>query len=166
MGLFDRLLGRDRTPDRDADGPAPGMADFDSERRRAEAAGSFDGRHFTEWAPDVDRLRKDGQTEASLALAYRCIDATEAQDAVDGHGVAPGYYWDAAVALRTLGRLDEEVTVLERYLPRAGGRNPNFEDRLRKALELRDAAANATDPACPACGTILDAPPKSRGKCP
>jgi hypothetical protein len=166
MGLLDRLLGRDRKPEQSVNEPAPGMADFDAERRRAEAAGSFDGKHFTEWAPVVDQLRKDGRTEESLTLAYRCIDATEAQDAVDGNGVAPGYYWDAAVALRTLGRLDEEVTVLERYLRRPGGRNPNFEDRLRKAVELRDASANATDPACPVCGTVLDSPPKSRGKCP
>lgn len=166
MGLLDRLLGRDRKPEQSIDEPAPGMADFDAERRRADAAGSFDGKHFTEWPPVVDQLRKDGRTEESLALAYRCIDATEAQDAVDGHGVAPGYYWDAAVALRTLGRHDEEVTVLERYLSRAGGRNPNFEDRLRTAVDLRDAAVNATYPACPACGTVLDSPPKSRGKCP
>jgi predicted RNA-binding Zn-ribbon protein involved in translation (DUF1610 family) len=166
MGLLDRLLGRDRKPELVADEPAPGMADFDAERRRAEAAGSFDGKHFTEWAPEVDRLRKEGQFEESLVLAYRCIDATEAQHAVDGNGVAPGYYWDAAVALRSLHRYAEEAQVLERYLALAGGRNPNFEDRLRKTVELRDAEVNATAPACPACGTVLDSPPKSRGKCP
>jgi uncharacterized Zn finger protein (UPF0148 family) len=164
MGLLDRLFGRASNVEEEAL-EVPALTDFDAERRRAQAAGSFRGKHFTEWAPEVDRLRAEGKLVESLALAYECIEATERQDTVDSHGVAPGYYHDAAVVLRKQKRYVEEVQVLERYLARSG-RHPEFEDRARKAAALRDAGANSTAIACPSCGEVLENPPKSRGKCP
>ncbi|MEV8253703.1 hypothetical protein AB0O95_07020 [Rhodoglobus sp. NPDC076762] len=164
MGLLGRLFGLEKKRENEV-GEEPTSPDFDVERRRAQAVGSFRGKHFTEWAPEVDRLRSEGKLVESLALAYECIEATERQAAVEKHGVAPGYYHDAAVALRKLKRYVEEVQVLERYLARSG-RHPGFEDRLRKATALRDAEANASAIACPTCGEVLENPPKSRGKCP
>lgn len=164
MGLLDRLLGREKNDGDKFAGKSDPMSDSEGGRRRAQAAGSFRGKHFTEWAPEVDRLRAEGQLDESLALAQDCIEATERQDAIDGYGVAPSYYHDAAVILRKQKRYAEEVQVLERYLTRSG-RHPEFEDRVRKASALRDADTNATTPACPACGEVLVTPPKSRGKC-
>jgi len=164
MGLFNRLF-RGAQNEKNEIAEERSLPDFDAERGRAQAAGSFRGKHFTEWAPEVTRTRVAGKLEESLALAYECIEATERQDAVDGHGVAPGYYHAAAVVLRKQKRYAEEVQVLERYLTRSG-RHPEFEERARKAAALRDAATNATALTCPSCGEVLDNPPKSRGKCP
>ncbi|ALD11798.1 hypothetical protein AES38_01470 [Clavibacter capsici] len=162
MGFMDRLLGR-------KGGSVSDLAEaesYEARHTRADAAGSFRGKHFTEWASRVDQLRAEGRPDESLALAYECIEATERQHAIDGTGVAPGYYRDAAVVLRAQKRFVEEVQVLERYLQHATGRHPEIEDRVRKATALRDAGRDAVPLACPACAEVLEAPPKSRGKCP
>lgn len=164
MGLLDRLFGREKEGDDTPVENSASLPNLEGERRRAQAAGSFRGKHFTEWAPEVDRLRAEGRLDESLALAQDCIEATERQDAIESYGVAPGYYYDAAVVLRRQKRYAEEVQVLERYLARSG-RHPEFEDRVRKATALRDAATNTTAIACPACGEVLASPPKSRGTC-
>lgn len=163
MGLLDRIFGRARNYENEAreEYSSPNL---DTDRRRAQDAGSFQGKHFTEWAAEVDRLRVEGKLDESLSLALRCIEATERQDAIDGNGAAPGYYHDAALVFRKQKRYEEEVQVLERYLARSG-RHPGFEDRMRKAAALRDAQANTTAIACPSCGEVLSDPPKSRRKC-
>lgn len=176
MGVFDRLFGRGKpqgveqavdvqlaAPQRAAPADAGARA---SRPSRADEPGSFRGKHFTEWAPIVDQLRVEGRLDESLALAYECIEATEREDGAEGYGVAPAYYEDAAIVLRKQRRYAEEVQVLERYLQRTKGRHPKLEDRRRKAVALRDTQLNATPPACASCGTLLEAPPKSRGKCP
>ena len=66
MGFLDRLLGHTKIDANEVPG-VPALPDFEAERRRARAAGSFRGHHFTEWAPEVDRLRAEGKLHESLA---------------------------------------------------------------------------------------------------
>lgn len=98
-------------------------------------AGRFEGRHYTEWAPEIDRLKRSGDLRAALALCMRCIDATERQAAVDGFGLPRGYTRNAAIILRKLGDIDGEIAVLERFIA-AGGRGTEIPDRLVKARAL------------------------------
>jgi len=83
-------------------------------------------------APDV------GEQER---LFIAMVEETEADDARNGWGVAPGWYQKLAILYRKQKRYDEEVAILERYEAqrKAPGALPKkLAERLIKARAIRD----------------------------
>ena len=101
--------------------------------------GYVDGVHFTEHAETIKKLKRDRRTNAAVALLLKCVGATEAEDRLNGWGVAPGYYQQLAIIYRKEKRFADEVSILERYAQqrRAPGALPGkLAERLVKAREL------------------------------
>ena len=69
------------------------------------------------WAKmdEVVSLKRSGEHDKLVLLLNRMMDATEAEDRRDGHGVAPAPYKELAIAARKLGELELEVATLERF---------------------------------------------------
>lgn len=80
-----------------------------------ESAGFVDGKHFTEYVDEVKRLRRDTKSDEAIGLLLKLVDATEADSIVNGCGVAPWYYEQLAICYRKLGRLNDEIRILERF---------------------------------------------------
>jgi hypothetical protein len=99
MGFFSWLL---RPP---APPPAP----------RRTGPDSLDGRHYSAFVPELDRLRRGNDTAAYEALLWRCVQATEAEARAEHTGVAPAYYERLAILYRKQKRDADEVQILERY---------------------------------------------------
>jgi len=69
------------------------------------------------------------------------VEETEADDAKNGWGVAPGWYQKLAILYRKQKRYDDEVAILERYEAqrKAPGALPKkLAERLIKARAIRD----------------------------
>jgi hypothetical protein len=77
-------------------------------------AGMVKGVHFLELVEPIKQLKRDGQLEEALTLCYAAIEGAEADRR--GREPAPFYTEQAAIILRKLGRGDEEIAVLERWL--------------------------------------------------
>lgn len=104
--------------------------------RREPDPGTVLGRHFTEWVETVKELRRRDEEEAAEELLLALIDATEAEDRVEGMGVAPWYYEQLATSYRKRGRPDKEVAILERYAAQRhapGATPPKLLRRLDRA---------------------------------
>lgn len=80
-----------------------------------ESARLVDGKHFTEYVDEVKRFRRDKKNDEAIGLLLRLVDATEADSIANGCGVAPWYYEQLAICYRKLGRLDDEILILERF---------------------------------------------------
>jgi len=87
-----------------------------SDRARAAQfqAGMVNGHHYLELIEPIKNLKRQGRLEEALELTYQAIQGAE-QDR-DGREPAPAYTIEAAIILRKLGRRDEEIQVLERWL--------------------------------------------------
>jgi hypothetical protein len=81
----------------------------------ASKSGLVRGRHFCEWVPELDALRKAGQVAHLEELLLECVDATEREAQVKKWGVAPAYYERLAILYRKQGRRDDELAILRRY---------------------------------------------------
>lgn len=95
-------------------------------------------RGYLDTVEPIKQLKRDGRLEEALDLCHRAMDATEHEAELTGMGVAPWYYYQAAVICRKLRRPDEELAVLRRFRlqPHApGARAPKLLDRLRKLEE-------------------------------
>lgn len=101
---------------------------------------SVRGRHYTEWAPVIKVLKRQGRLDEALDLSMECMAATLLEARVKHWTPAPAYTRHAAIILRKLKRYDEEVAVLERYIQACPGLPPDeeFRVRLAKARTLRD----------------------------
>ncbi len=84
----------------------------------SERRGLVRGRHYTEWPDVVRELKQDGRLDEALDLLMECVGAAE-RDA-GSREPAPWYTEQAAIVLRKLGRRDDEVAVLERWVAAAG----------------------------------------------
>ena len=103
--------------------------------------GYVDGLHFTEHIAAIKTLRRTGRDDEAAALLLKCVNATEAEDAIEKWGVAPGYYEQLAIIYRKAGQLDDEVAILDRYAQqrKAPGALPaKLAARLVRARELRE----------------------------
>ena len=101
--------------------------------------GYVDGLHFTEHVETIKNLKRTQRTEEAIALLLKCVEATEAEDRIEGMGVAPGYYEHLAILYRKEKRFGDEVSILERYASqrKALGVLPSkLTDRLVKAKRL------------------------------
>ena len=91
----------------------------DTRRRRiaAEAAGQVRGRHFTEWIPLLDQMRKEKRDDDALALLLECIGATERAAAIEGLDPAPGYTERAAIIYHRRRNYDAEIAIIAAVSP-------------------------------------------------
>ena len=91
-----------------------------------KSAGFVDGKHFTEYVDEVKRLRREKRNDEAIGLLLRLVDATEAESIANSCGVAPWYFEQLAICYRKLGRLDDEIRILERFSrqPHAPGVQP------------------------------------------
>ena len=106
--------------------------------------GYVDGVHYTDQVERIRDLKRAGRTSEAWALLLKCVDATEAEDRVNGGGVAPGYYEDLAVLYRKEGRFADEVAILERFERQRKGPGvlrDKLAVRLIKARELQRRAS-------------------------
>ncbi|MDN5687020.1 MAG: hypothetical protein L0G94_10175 [Brachybacterium sp.] len=138
---------------------------------REIAAGSVDGVHYLELVEPIKQAKREGRNEDALKLCYQAVEGAENDRPVPGEhfsdptayerlkaaGIvtqedeesqqrdwvpAPAYTQHAAIVLRKLGRREEELAVLERYLQhvRPDRRDAHeFAERAAKVRELIDA---------------------------
>ena len=101
--------------------------------------GYVGGRHYTGWVDEVKRLRRGGRDEDAERLLLELVEATEAEAAAEGFGVAPWYYEQLAITYRKRGNLDGEIAILERFERQhhaPGTMPPRLLERLEKARAL------------------------------
>ena len=55
-------------------------------------SGYYNGRHYTTYVDDVNRLKKSEQMEEAERLLFRLVQATEDENNIENLGVAPWYY--------------------------------------------------------------------------
>lgn len=98
----------------------------------------YRNRHYTDWVEPIGELKRAGELDEALVVIYGCMDAVEAEAALEGWQPAPWFYEQAAIVHRKRADYDAEVAVLERYLRVCGPLRPKRElaDRLSKAREL------------------------------
>ena len=84
--------------------------------QRAEQfrAGMVNGVHYLELVEPIKQLKREGRLEEALGRCYAAIAGAEGD--AQGREPAPFYTEQAAIVLRKLGRKDEEIAVLRRYL--------------------------------------------------
>lgn len=84
------------------------------ERAEEFKAGIVGGIHYLQTVEPIKQLKRDGRLEDALDLCYVAIEGAEC--AKGGREPAPWYTEQAAIILRKLGRREEEIAVLERWL--------------------------------------------------
>lgn len=119
-------------------------------------AGFVRGKHFLKWGEALQALKRDGRLEEALALVMEIIDATEREQAVEAQNAAvrakcfgqspgdyapretpPGWTEQAAIILRKMGRLEDELAVIDRWIDHAGDQNRWVGTTQPKLLERR-----------------------------
>jgi hypothetical protein len=78
-------------------------------------AGVVRGRLYSEWYPEVERLRAIGDDDHALTLLVDMVAATEAESRADGSYVAHRPYEDLADIYHGRNDAEEELSILERY---------------------------------------------------
>jgi len=109
--------------------------------------GYYDGRHFTTYVSDVKNLKRSGELEEAEKLLLELVAATEAENAVEGFGVAPWYYEELAKVYRKQKKCAKEVAILERFTAQKhapGSKPPKLLERLEKARQLMVSASKST----------------------
>jgi hypothetical protein len=96
MGFFDVFKSRPKTA---------------AEDRAAE----FRGRHYLEWVPELDELRRERRDDELLELLIGILDATDRHAKATGREPAAGYYKQAAILYRRRGEILAEIEVIERW---------------------------------------------------
>lgn len=76
--------------------------------------GMVNGVHYLELVEPIKELKRENRLDEALELCYAAIQGAEASR--DGREPAPFYTEQAAIILRKLGRRDDEVAVLQRWL--------------------------------------------------
>lgn len=108
-----------------------------------EEAGYFRGQHYTCYVEEVKALKRKGDLDAAEKLLLSLVDATEAEDRVDGHGVAPAYYDWLAKIYRKRKDYQKEFSILGRFAAHKHGPGvmpPILLKRLEKARSLLRAS--------------------------
>ena len=149
MGWVRRLLGFEKSLERDASTADQMMQRFNQNQERIKTVGSVGGDHYTDHVERVKQLKREKKYQEAVDLLSKLVDATEneSKEAGEGWGVAPWYYEQLAILYRKENRYDDEVVILERYerQPKALGAGPGkLAERLKKARQLRDARKTNT----------------------
>jgi len=105
--------------------------------------GYVDGKHFTKHVDTVKALKREGRLEEAEELLLRLAAATEAENQVNGFGVAPWYYEQLAIVYRKQENYSKEVAILERYVyeQRNTANLPSVHEALLERLEKARALA-------------------------
>ena len=104
-------------------------------------SGDYLGRHYSTYVEEVKDLKRKGDDTKIEQLLYRLIEATEAEDEISKHGVAPWYYEQLAIVYRKIKDYKSEVSILTRYSIHQQNRRPftktpKLLKRLNRAKEL------------------------------
>lgn len=146
MGFWKKLFGRDEAQQEPQ--PAWSLPDIEALRERQkleEAAGTFEGRHYTEWVPELNRLRSLGadSEDEYLRLVLKCVDAAERASVHSEREPAPGYTERAAVIYRRRKDYAAEIAIIERWEAACpperrgpGATQERLATRLTKARQL------------------------------
>lgn len=104
------------------------------ERAAQFEAGTVDGIHYLQTVEPIKQLKRDGRLEEALKLCYTAIAGAENSARREGVSPAPFYTEQAAIILRKLGRRNEEIAVLRRYVDACPPRysQNSLKDRLDK----------------------------------
>lgn len=78
------------------------------------AEGMVNGVHYLQLVEPIKQLKREGRLEDALVLCTAAIQGAEA--AREGREPAPWYTEQAAIIYRKLGRRDDEIAVLQRWL--------------------------------------------------
>jgi hypothetical protein len=78
-------------------------------------AGAVRGRLYTEWYPEVERLRAIGEENHAVALLLDMVAAAEAESRADGSYVASRPYEELAGIFLGRNDIEEEQSILERF---------------------------------------------------
>jgi hypothetical protein len=118
------------------------------EEQEIRNAGSFNGKHYTEYIEYVKQLKRQQKYDEAIKLLLEIISAVEREARMAEKlnwgapwFIAPGYYKQLAIIYRKEKRYDKEAEILERYCDQTkapGARVSELEQRLIKANELRD----------------------------
>ncbi len=103
------------------------------------------GKHFTEYVDTVKALKREGELDEAERLLLRLVEATEAENRVEGYGVAPWYYEQLAIIYRKREDYGKEIAILERYVQQQNStRNlPSSHSTLLQRLDkAKDLASN------------------------
>lgn len=106
-----------------------------SGQSRQIRAGYVDGHHYSLYGEPIKQLKREGRLEEALALCMKTLDGAEQEAKAGNHEPAPGWTIEAAIVLRKLGRRDEEIAVLQRWIDAAPARyrkGSRVQERLDK----------------------------------
>lgn len=92
-----------------------GYEAFKTHEAHREAAELVRGKHFTEWIPELNRLRAEKNDDEALSLLMECIAATERGAQFSGREPAPDYTKRAAIIFRRRKDYQAEIDIIERW---------------------------------------------------
>ncbi len=112
--------------------------------------GNYRGRHYTTYLHEIKELKRSNLSEELERLLLGLIDAVEAQEWVDGYGLAPYYTEQLAILYRKQGEYMKEIKILSRYIwATQKSENPQIPagvvERLEKAKLLSNKASQKKD---------------------
>jgi len=97
----------------------------------------IDGRAAYDYVDQIKQLKRDGRLEEAINLLERIVAAGEEHSRKTGFGVAPWYYWEAAVVYRKMKRFDGELAVLERFAQQKHAPGMRVEKLLERLEKVR-----------------------------
>jgi len=106
--------------------------------------GYYDGRHFTTYVRDFESLKKSSKFTELENLLLELVNATEAESAVDGMGVAPAYYSELAIHYRKQKEYSKEISILERFAKQKHARGVMPAKLLERLGKVKELVANQT----------------------
>lgn len=105
---------------------------YDNDLQNAKRKdGDYLGRHFSSYVEEVKDLKRQGDDSNAEKLLYKLIKATENEDAISKHGVAPWYYEQLAILYRKTKDYKSEVSILTRYSIHQQSRRPYTKCEIR-----------------------------------
>lgn len=116
--------------------------------REIRNAGSFKGKHYTQYIEHIKQLKRKRNHDEAIKLLLELVCAVEREARVAeelNRGtlwfIAPWYYEQLAIIYQKEKQYDKEIEILERYCDQTkglGARVSRLEHRLTKAKELRE----------------------------
>lgn len=105
------------------------------------ASGTVSGVHYLQTVETVKQLKRDGRLEEALTVVMAGVLGAEQSAAANpfDRRIPPWYTEHAAIILRKLGRRDEEIAVLRRWMeaaPDTQKAGSKIESRLAGLLAL------------------------------
>jgi hypothetical protein len=107
--------------------------------------GYYDGRHFTTYVRDFESIKNSGKVTELENLLLELVNATKAESAVNGMGVATAYYSELAILYRKQKEYSKEISILERFAKQKHTRGvmpAKLLEQLEKAKELAATQEN------------------------